>query len=87
MNKYEFLLILKDESSYQLIKEKYFKKFSVKVEKQDLWGVRKFAYPIEKQDSGYYTILNISIEDENIPLLMKELELEDSVLRSLIFKD
>ena len=85
MFKYEFLLILKDEDSYQLIKDKYFKKFNIEVEKEDLWGVRKFAYPIKKQDSGYYIVLNINVKDEKIPNLMKELELEDNVLRSLLF--
>ena len=50
----------------------------------DVWGMRKLAYPIEKNVEGYYVVINF---DAN-PTLPKELDrrlrILDSVMRHII---
>jgi len=52
----------------------------------DEWGKRRLAYPIKKQDDGYYTLVNFP----NSPAFTAELDriykITDGVLRSLIIK-
>jgi len=85
MKKYEPLLVLKDEDAVGKVKGSYFKKYGIAVENEDSWGVRKLAYPIEKKDSGYYVLLTISIDENQLPEFRKQLELDETLLRSLIF--
>ena len=83
---YELLLVTTDENAYLQIKDKFFEKFSVAVKKEDVWGERRLAYPIKKKLSGYYVVLAITLPPENIAPLGKALELEDAVLRNLLFR-
>ena len=54
------------------------------VEKVDVWGMRKLAYPINKKDEGY----NAVIEFQGNPPLPKELDrrlrISDNVIRHII---
>ena len=50
----------------------------------DVWGLRKLAYPINKQTDGYYVVLTFKAE----PVLPKELDrrlrISDEVIRHII---
>ncbi|MFH1896328.1 MAG: 30S ribosomal protein S6 [bacterium] len=87
MKQYELLLILIDEAAFPKIKEKYFNKFGIKVVKEDIWGIRKLAYPIKKQEAGFYICLEITISHGKLAEFRKQMELEDLVLRSAVFVD
>ena len=54
------------------------------VDKVDVWGMRKLAYPIQKKNEGYYVV----IEFKANPTLPKELDrrlrISDNVIRHLI---
>ena len=54
------------------------------VDKVDVWGMRKLAYPIQKKNEGYYVV----IEFKANPTLPKELDrrmrIADAVIRHLI---
>ena len=54
------------------------------VDKVDVWGMRKLAYPIQKKNEGYYVV----IEFKANPTLPKELDrrmrISDAVIRHLI---
>ena len=54
------------------------------VGKVDVWGMRKFAYPIEKKEEGYYVV----VEFKGNPTLPKELDrrlrISDNVMRHII---
>ena len=54
---------------------------------EDDWGVRKLAYPIEKQSDGYYYFLKFSAEPFGISGMKKSLRLEEFLLRYLILAD
>ncbi len=54
------------------------------VEKVDVWGMRKLAYPIDKKEEGYYVV----VEFAGSPSLPKELDrrlrISDNVMRHII---
>lgn len=55
-----------------------------KVEDENFWGRRKLAYPISKQDHGWYIVTKFSLASDKLAELGKELNLNQSVIRSLI---
>ena len=75
MNKYETIFIINTKAEEAKIKE-LIEKFSSlinsdgKVESVDEWGNKKLQYPINKQNEGYYVLINF---DAN-PTLITELE-------------
>ena len=86
MQKYEFLLVTKSENGLSVAKE-ILASFGGKITKEDNWGQRKLAYKIKKCDSGYYCVMNIDIQGAKLSEFLKKLQLEDDVLRALIFLD
>ncbi len=57
-----------------------------KTEKEDVWGKRKLAYEIKKGDFGIYILLNFSLAPEKLNKLLKELNLQEEILRFLVTK-
>lgn len=55
------------------------------ITKEDDWGRRKLAYPIEKQTEGRYMLMYLHAEKafEGVPELERRLEQSDKVLRYL----
>lgn len=47
-------------------------------------GRRKFAYPINKQDQGFYTTVVFDAEPATLKAIDKELRMNESILRTLI---
>ncbi|HHV31112.1 30S ribosomal protein S6 [Caproiciproducens sp. LBM24188] len=56
------------------------------VESVDEWGKRRLAYPIMKQEEGYYTLINFTSAPEFTAELDRIYNITDGVLRSLIVK-
>ena len=52
----------------------------------DDWGKRRFAYPIQKQNEGYYTLINFESGPEFTAELDRRYKITDGVLRTLIVK-
>jgi small subunit ribosomal protein S6 len=90
MNNYETLFILNaslDEETIKANIEKFkgvIEKNGGVIENVDEWGRRKLAYPINKQNDGYYTLINF----KSNPDLPKELErnyrISDAVIRFIV---
>jgi small subunit ribosomal protein S6 len=51
---------------------------------EDNWGLRKFAYPIKKKSSGYYTVLHFQAAPNFIKGFETEYRRDERVLRSLV---
>ena len=48
------------------------------------WGVRKYAYPINYKNEGYYVLMNFK-GDENLPRVLNgQLLITDGVVRHMI---
>lgn len=56
------------------------------VVKKETWGVRRLAYPINKQNRGNYFVYDIATSQANIHELERILKLEENVLRSMVIK-
>lgn len=56
------------------------------IDSVDEWGKRRLAYPINKENEGYYTLINFTSAPEFISELDRRYQITDGVLRSLIIK-
>ena len=56
------------------------------VQSGDDWGKRRFAYPIQKQTEGYYTLINFECEPDFTAELDRRYQITDGILRTLIVK-
>ena len=54
------------------------------VDKIDLWGKKRFAYPIKKQQEGFYALITFKITPDAIKEIDRILSLKASVLRHLV---
>ncbi len=52
----------------------------------DDWGKRRFAYPIQKQTEGYYTLINFESTPDFTAELDRRYQITDGILRTLIVK-
>lgn len=56
------------------------------VQSVDDWGKRRFAYPIQKQTEGYYTLIYFESEPAFTAELDRRYQITDGILRTLIVK-
>lgn len=54
------------------------------VENVDVWGKRRLAYEIDKNAEGIYAVINVQCQAEIIAELDRQLNLNESVLRTKI---
>jgi small subunit ribosomal protein S6 len=57
-----------------------------KVTEENLWGRRRLAYPIQKQEHGWYVVTRFSLELEQLNPLQQELNLHSKLLRTVLLK-
>ncbi len=92
MNHYETVFILTPVLSDVQMKEavEKFRGFlesnGAKIVNEEMWGLRKLAYPIQKKSTGFYNLL----EFEADPTLIKKLDIayrrDERILRFLTFR-
>ncbi len=92
MNHYETVFILTPVLSDDQMKEAVEKFKGVltqngaEIVNEELWGLRKLAYPIQKKSTGFYVLLEFTAE----PTIVKKLETafrrDERVLRFLTFR-
>ena len=51
---------------------------------QDFWGRRKFSYPINHQEEGYYDVIKFDLTGDKLDELKKKLNLMSLVIRYLV---
>ena len=54
------------------------------VEKVDVWGLRKLAYPIRKKNEGYYAVIEFKAEPTLSAELDRRLKISDDFMRHII---
>ena len=57
------------------------------LEKVDIWGKRRLAYPIAKKEEGIYAVVNLNCESATVLELDRVLNLNDSVLRTKVLRN
>lgn len=56
------------------------------VQSVDDWGKRRFAYPIQKQTEGYYTLINFESDPDFTAELDRRYQITDGIMRTIIVK-
>jgi len=90
MRNYEITYIVHpdlDETAFKKLNDlvsSWIKDGGGKITKSDIWGKRKMAYAIRKQDEGQYVLLQVEMARSFGSELERQLGLQESVLRYLI---
>ena len=53
---------------------------------KDIWGLKKLAYPIKRQDNGFYAVLYFNSDAMVLSELDRLNKINDKILRHLIVK-
>ena len=92
MNRYETLFVVKPTLTEEEIKSQIEKVRAV-LEKEgaelvaaDDMGMRKLAYPVQKNNRGYYTVLFFKAKGEVIAELERNLRINEEVIKFLTVK-
>ena len=92
MNKYEIMFIVKstlDEETIKKTSEDLQKLINInpsKVVEFKEMGRKKLAYPIKKEVSGYYFVMNVEATHETLAEFDRKVTINENVLRHLIIK-
>ncbi|MHC9880913.1 30S ribosomal protein S6 [Corynebacterium diphtheriae] len=92
MRHYEVMIILdpsQDERTVAPSLDKFLeivRKENGTVEKVDIWGKRRLAYPIVKKEEGIYAVVNLTCESATVLELDRVLNLNDSVMRTKVLR-
>lgn len=90
MRKYEILYII-DASISDEDKEKVIASVKSLVENNggttqepEKWGVRKYAYPINYKQEGFYCLMNFEADDKVPSLITEKLNINKNIVRHMI---
>ena len=90
-NNYETIMIVNSNLEEAAIKDTIAKISALisehgKVESTEEWGKKRLAYPIQKQNEGYYVLINFSSNPEFINELDRIYNITDEVIKHIIVK-
>ncbi len=92
MNKYELLYIIASDVAEEK-REELIKKFSSYVEAKggtvdgvDKWGMRKFAYPINFKNEGFYVLMNITLNPTEVEAMGKLMNITEGIVRQIFVR-
>ena len=92
MRHYEVMIILdpnQDERTVTPSLDKFLeaiRKDGGKVDKLDVWGKRRLAYPINKKEEGIYAVVTLECESASVLELDRRLNLNDTILRTKVLR-
>ncbi|WP_062205044.1 30S ribosomal protein S6 [Demequina salsinemoris] len=87
MRHYEMMVILDPEVDERTVTPSLEKYLGVvtgdngTVDKVDVWGRRRLAYPIKKKSDGIYAVIDFTAESATAKELERQLGLNETVLR------
>lgn len=92
MNKYELLYIISSDVAEEK-REELINKFSSYVEAKggkvdgiDKWGMRKLAYPINFKNEGFYVLMNITMNAEEVDAMAKLMNITEGIVRQMFVR-
>lgn len=92
MRKYEMMVIVDPEVDERTVEPSMSALFGQvedlggKIEKLDVWGKRKLAYPILKKTDGIYVVVDMETTPEIAKELDRQLGLNESILRTKLMR-
>ncbi len=92
MNKYELMFIIASDVSEEkreelIAKQKaYVEAHKGTVEGVDKVGMKKFAYPINFKNEGFYVVMNISMDPAEVDAMNKLMTITDGIVRQMFVR-
>ena len=91
MNNYESIIIINSNLEEAVIKSTIEKVTDLiakngKVDSTEEWGKKKLAYPIKKQNEGYYVLINFSSNPDFIDELERVYGITDEIIKHIVVK-
>lgn len=89
---YEVMIILdpqQDERTVAPSLDKFLeivRKDNGTVERVDVWGKRRLAYPINKEEEGVYAVVDLDCSAETVAELDRVLNLNEGVMRTKVLR-
>ena len=88
MRSYEMVVILQaDLEDHKMVAEEIaevVRGLGAELEKVDLWGKKRFAYPIEKQLEGFYVLYTFKLDPAQVKEMERLLSLKPQVIRQMV---
>ena len=90
MRKYELVCIIQpdlDETAFKGAVERvqgWVTESGGSVDKVDVWGRRRLAFPIRKQRDGQYVLLNVTLDPKSASDLERNIRYLEPVLRHML---
>ena len=89
MVKYEVMYIIDGDTEESKIEELISMVSSIingggKEVKTDKWGMKRFAYPINYKNEGYYVLTSFEAEPDFTKELDRRLKIEEKIIRHMI---
>lgn len=92
MNKYELLYIISSSATEEQ-REGVIEKVKALIEKNggeiagtDKWGMKKFAYPIDFKNEGFYVLVNFNANPDAVAVINNTMNITENVVRQMIIK-
>lgn len=92
MNNYEVLYIIEnslDDSAKEAVISKFegvVTENGGTVEKTDKWGSKKFAYPIDYKNDGYYVLMTFASASDLPKELERQMRISDEIIRFMVIR-
>ncbi|MBD5092068.1 MAG: 30S ribosomal protein S6 [Clostridiales bacterium] len=92
MDKYEILYIIRadvDDDQKNKVVEKFENLTGTlggTVESVEKWGLKKFAYEIEKQTEGFYVLMNVTCTSDAQEEINRQMRNDETIVRQMIIK-
>jgi len=92
MRKYELMLIINPElgdagaATFLGEVKSELEAVGVKIEKEDIWGVRDLAYKIKNSPTGYYVLYTLGLEKGNFFSVIKSFNLKKDMWRHMFVR-
>lgn len=91
MRHYEIVLLVHPDQSEQVpaMVERYtgvVTKAGGAVHRNEDWGRRQLAYPIQKIHKAHYILLNIECDNESVEELKSTFRFNDAIIRSMVIR-
>ena len=85
---YELTVILRNKETESLIErtKEILAKHGTTVLSDNSLGVKKLAYQIDKENEGYYLLMNVEIPPDSVKKIISEFRLNSNILRYLFVK-
>lgn len=88
MRSYEMIVILQaDIEDHKTVSEEVVeivRGLGAEIEKVDLWGKKRFAYPIEKQVEGFYILYTFKLDPAQVKEMERILSLRSQIIRHMV---